>query len=162
MEQCPCGSGIDYNECCRPLIHENKLAATVEALMRSRYTAYTESKIDYIQNTTHPSQRSQFDLEATRDWAENSEWQKLEILDVVAGTATDKTGEVEFIATYIQKGTVNKHHERALFKKVDGSWFFLDGKRVKAQPVVRSAPKIGRNDPCLCGSGKKYKKCCGE
>lgn len=29
------------------------------------------------------------------------------------------------------------------------------------KPVVRDAPKIGRNDPCLCGSGRKYKKCCG-
>jgi uncharacterized protein YecA (UPF0149 family) len=32
---------------------------------------------------------------------------------------------------------------------------------VKAQPVVREAPKVGRNEPCPCGSGKKYKKCCG-
>ena len=30
-----------------------------------------------------------------------------------------------------------------------------------ATPVVREAPKVGRNDPCPCGSGKKYKKCCG-
>ena len=30
-----------------------------------------------------------------------------------------------------------------------------------AVPVVRDAPKVGRNDPCPCGSGKKYKKCCG-
>lgn len=29
------------------------------------------------------------------------------------------------------------------------------------QPIVRKEPKIGRNDPCICGSGKKYKKCCG-
>lgn len=29
------------------------------------------------------------------------------------------------------------------------------------QPYVRPEPKIGRNDPCPCGSGKKYKKCCG-
>jgi preprotein translocase subunit SecA len=29
------------------------------------------------------------------------------------------------------------------------------------QQVVRSGEKIGRNDPCPCGSGKKYKKCCG-
>lgn len=28
-------------------------------------------------------------------------------------------------------------------------------------PVVRAVPKVGRNDPCPCGSGKKYKKCCG-
>lgn len=30
------------------------------------------------------------------------------------------------------------------------------------RPIVRDAPKIGRNDPCLCGSQKKYKKCCGN
>lgn len=28
-------------------------------------------------------------------------------------------------------------------------------------PLVRAAPKISRNDPCPCGSGRKYKKCCG-
>lgn len=31
----------------------------------------------------------------------------------------------------------------------------------KSQTVVNEGPKIGRNDPCPCGSGKKYKKCCG-
>lgn len=39
------------------------------------------------------------------------------------------------------------------------------GKRPKMKqtgnlPIVRDEPKIGRNDPCPCGSGKKYKKCC--
>ena len=34
------------------------------------------------------------------------------------------------------------------------------GEPVQATP--KSAPKIGRNDPCPCGSGKKYKKCCGK
>ncbi len=33
---------------------------------------------------------------------------------------------------------------------------------VKHRPVVRTQPKVGRNDPCPCGSGKKYKKCCGR
>lgn len=28
-------------------------------------------------------------------------------------------------------------------------------------PYVRESPKIGRNEPCSCGSGKKFKKCCG-
>ncbi len=31
-----------------------------------------------------------------------------------------------------------------------------------SEPYVRSGPKTGRNDPCPCGSGKKYKKCCGQ
>ncbi len=32
----------------------------------------------------------------------------------------------------------------------------------KAQPIVNDGPKVGRNDPCPCGSGKKYKNCCGK
>ncbi len=35
-------------------------------------------------------------------------------------------------------------------------------KRGKTQPIRRQGPKVGRNDPCPCGSGKKYKKCCGR
>ena len=31
----------------------------------------------------------------------------------------------------------------------------------KVKPIVRDMPKVGRNDPCPCGSGKKYKKCHG-
>ncbi|WP_281432274.1 preprotein translocase subunit SecA [Desulfatitalea alkaliphila] len=37
-----------------------------------------------------------------------------------------------------------------------------DGSPRKKQPVRRSDQKVGRNDPCPCGSGKKYKKCCGK
>jgi len=29
-------------------------------------------------------------------------------------------------------------------------------------PIVREGAKVGRNDPCVCGSGKKFKKCCGK
>jgi preprotein translocase subunit SecA len=35
------------------------------------------------------------------------------------------------------------------------------GEGTKVKTIVRQAPKVGRNDPCPCGSGKKYKKCCG-
>jgi uncharacterized protein len=38
----------------------------------------------------------------------------------------------------------------------------LDDDNDEAKPHVRAAPKVGRNDPCPCGSGKKYKKCCLE
>jgi preprotein translocase subunit SecA len=33
--------------------------------------------------------------------------------------------------------------------------------RAATAPVRRETPKVGRNDPCPCGSGRKYKKCCG-
>ena len=46
-------------------------------------------------------------------------------------------------------------------KPVSASGGSSDGS-LEAKPVVRSSPKIGRNDPCPCGSGLKYKKCCGR
>jgi hypothetical protein len=40
----------------------------------------------------------------------------------------------------------------------------IEGRRPgeRLGPVVREAPKVGRNEPCSCGSGKKFKKCCGK
>jgi hypothetical protein len=38
---------------------------------------------------------------------------------------------------------------------------FLEASRGRPATFVRPGAKIGRNDPCLCGSGKKYKHCCG-
>ena len=29
-------------------------------------------------------------------------------------------------------------------------------------PIIRDTPKIGRNDPCICGNGRKFKRCCGK
>ena len=64
-------------------------------------------------------------------------------------------------ATYTEKnGIRDVHHETGYFKKVDGNWMYSVGS-VKPMTVVREGAKIGRNDPCPCGSGKKYKHCHG-
>ncbi|MEW8683176.1 MAG: YchJ family metal-binding protein, partial [Candidatus Thiodiazotropha endolucinida] len=68
---------------------------------------------------------------------------------------------VEFIATYKEGGMVRPHHEISRFLKQDGVWYFVDGQLVAPKTEKRHQPKVGRNDPCPCGSGKKYKKCCG-
>lgn len=128
--------------------------------MRARYCAFTTANVDYIENTTDPSQRSGFDRPGTEEWAKNSEWLGLEIVSTDKGGEKDTTGEVEFIARYKYDGQEREHHERSEFKKRDGTWYFLDGKLVQAP--VRNENKIGRNDPCTCGSGKKFKKCCGS
>jgi SEC-C motif-containing protein len=135
-------------------------ASTAEALMRSRYTAFTLADVDYIEKTTDPSSRSNFDREGTTEWAKNSEWIGLEIANTSGGQKGDADGIVEFVAKYRYDGVERAHHERAEFTFRDGRWYFLDGKLVHAP--VRNENKIGRNDPCTCGSGKKYKKCCGS
>jgi SEC-C motif domain protein len=161
MESCPCGSGQTYEQCCQPLIKGTRQAATAEALMRSRYSAHVKVEIDYIVKTTHPSKRGSVNRKEVEDWAKSSEWQSFEIVQTEAGGPDDDHGTVEFVANYRVKSKPNRHHEIAEFDKQEDRWYFLDGQPPKPKTLVRQGPKIGRNDPCACGSGKKYKKCCG-
>ena len=159
MTICPCGSTLSYETCCQPIISGKQIAETAEQLMRARYSAYTTCEMDFIFESTHPDHREGYDHQGTREWAENSEWHGLEIIGCHKGTPEDQTGEVEFIARFSEQGTPRQHHECGQFKRKDGRWLFTEGTMVKQRPL--SVVKIGRNDPCSCGSGKKYKKCCG-
>lgn len=162
MENCPCGSGKTYAECCEPLIKGDREAATAEELLRSRYTAYTKVETDYLYYTTHPDYKKEFDEKGVRQWAEESTWLGLEILNVKQGSDDSSEGEIEFVATYKQKGEKTNHHELAMFKKVDNRWYFEDAALITPKQYIRPEPKTGRNDLCPCGSGKKFKKCCGQ
>jgi SEC-C motif-containing protein len=129
--------------------------------MRSRYTAFVLGDIDYIVATYHPDQRDEVDREAAEEWSSEADWHGLEIVSTEGGGPDDDVGFVEFVARYEMEGKDLAHHERARFEKVDGAWYFESEEPAKYQPVVRDKPKVGRNAPCPCGSGKKYKKCCG-
>ena len=159
--RCPCGSGALLTECCGPILDYARKAETAEQLMRARYTAYATSNIDFLYGSSGEAVQQEFDPEASRRWAEGSEWNGMQILATEQGQAQDSEGVVEFIARYSVNGTEFEHHERSFFQRIDGEWKFIDGELVKPEPIVRETPKIGRNDPCPCGSGKKYKKCCG-
>jgi SEC-C motif domain protein len=161
MEQCPCGSGKTYADCCEPLINGTRTALTAEELMRSRYSAYAKTEVQHVLKSTSPEQRKGLDESATRSWSVNAEWQGLEIVSTEAGGPDDDTGVVEFVANYTESGSPRRHHERGQFRKIQGTWYYEDGEMVKSKPIVREEPKVGRNDPCPCGSGKKFKKCHG-
>ena len=161
MENCPCDPEKTYESCCEPYHLGQKGPLTAELLMRSRYSAFAKAKIDYLHETYHPHERESHDKDATKDWAENSEWLGLEIKDIKRGGPDDDEGMVEFIAKYKVKNKQMRHHEISDFKKLDGKWYFVDG-RMMGETYVRETQKVGRNDPCVCGSGKKYKKCCGS
>jgi len=172
---CACGNSVDFKECCEPFLTGKKLPETAEKLMRSRYTAFTVADMNYIKNTLAPEGRGDFDVAETKKWAEQAKWKKLVILSTKKGTDADTEGEVEFSAFYEHEGDDLQHHEVAQFRKEkNGQWLFIDGDahthpadedleiaHATPQTVVRQNEKIGRNDPCSCGSGKKFKKCCG-
>jgi len=160
VKDCHCGSQIKFNECCEPFLSGELLPSTAEKLMRARYSAFCMGNVDYIVNSHHPDTRNEIDAKEVKDWALNAKWNSLEVLNIQKGQAGDEAGIVEFVANYDWQGAPQKHHEVAHFKIEDGTWFFVDGQLVK-QTLRRSTPKVGRNDPCPCESGKKFKKCCG-
>ncbi|HIW35805.1 MAG TPA: YchJ family protein [Candidatus Treponema faecavium] len=161
-ELCPCGSGKPYSSCCYPIIQGTVLAPTAEALMRARYTAYVKHEIDFIIDTCeHAEGINEIDRNATIAWSNESVWQGLKILRTEKGTENDTEGVVEFEATYTRKGLRDVHHETGSFKKIDGKWLYSVGV-LKTTTIVREGKKIGRNERCPCGSGRKYKQCCGR
>ncbi len=158
---CPCGSGRPLEACCLPLVEGKLPAPTAEALMRSRYTAFTQTKVDYILETHHPSTRKEVSAEGINDWCRRAEWLGLEITGTQGGGPADETGIVSFVARYREKGALVNHVEDARFEREGGRggpWRFVTA---STPPTRRAAAKVGRNDPCPCGSGKKHKKCCG-
>lgn len=160
--KCPCDSGETYKTCCEPFIKGEKEAATAEQMMRSRYSAYTQVEMDYIERTHDPKTRDETDMDANREWAESTKWTGLEILETKQGGVDDEVGTVTFKAKFETEEGIQEHQELSLFQKHEGKWYFVDSSDpTKKEPITRSEPKVGRNDPCPCGSGKKYKKCCG-
>ena len=158
---CPCESGAPFRECCEPLLSGQRPAPTAEALMRSRYTAYIRAAIPYLLATWHSSTRPQtIDVEAIPHWC------GLEILKVERGQADDGEGVVEFRATALAGERMIVLRERSRFVREEGLWRYVDGEFLEEEQPALSPPpatgnKVGRNDPCPCGSGKKFKKCCG-
>ena len=144
---CPCGSGIALDDCCGKW-HQGQPAPSAEWLMRSRYSAYTLGLIDYLVATTLPAQQAALDRDSMRAWSLGSTWLGLE---VEGSELIDTHAFVTFTARWHDSDGEHRHRERSAFVQQAGRWYFID-------PTVPL--KAGRNDPCPCGSGQKFKKCC--
>ena len=138
---CPCG-GPALDRCCGPYLAGAALPPTAEALMRSRYTAYTQRNEDYLRATWHPSTRPQ---DAILDKDENLRWLGLEIKSALRlrqrkaelpdhpGSDAD-SDTVEFVARFKVGGRAHRLHETSRFLRepdpaIGGTprWFYLDG-----------------------------------
>ena len=122
---CPCGTGKPLAACCGPFIEGSDTPETAEALMRSRYTAYTLSRGDYLRATWHPTTRRK-DL----DLDENVKWFGLEIVRTQGGGPNDKEGIVEFVARYKIGGRAHRMQEASRFVCKAGRWFYVNGEAI--------------------------------
>ena len=169
MNDCPCGSNSTYTDCCGMLINGTCLPDTAEDLMRSRYSAFALQHWGYLEETALVKKER-------KSLTSNEEvnWKRLEILGSKQGQREDSKGEVTFEAYFSENSEEKVLRETSKFEKVNGRWLYdeLSSSIQKSQPKtqitkkngpsVRDRPKVGRNETCPCGSGKKFKKCCSK
>ncbi len=141
------------------MLSGRKQADTAEALMRSRYSAYVAGDTAYVLRTWHASTRpSALDTDVIPAWC------GLEIVRTEKGQEEDDQGLVEFKARALSEQTMVELHEVSRFVKEDGQWLYVAGdiREEGTEKKAGATKKVGRNSPCPCGSGKKFKKCCGS
>jgi SEC-C motif-containing protein len=121
-DPCPCGSGRSHADCCGPYLAGSAAPPTAEALMRSRYCAYTLDRMDYLRETWHPNTRH-------TDFSSGPpvQWLGLKIRATEGGGPDDNTGKVEFVACYKFGGRVYRLQEISDFAKVQGRWYYMLG-----------------------------------
>lgn len=121
--------------------------------MRSRYTAYALGDEAYLLRSWHRSTRPErVDVRAAPRWI------GLEIRAAEAGGPSDEHGTVEFVAHFLEGERAGTLHETSRFVREAGEWRYVEGTLHAGTPVP---DKVGRNAPCPCGSGRKFKRCCG-
>jgi SEC-C motif-containing protein len=154
---CLCGSEIEYSLCCEPFHKKLKLPSTAEALMRSRFVAYAKQNQAYLLETWHTSKRPKI-IDFSK---QEAVWTALDIIKTKKGMAKDSKGIVEFKAYYSLDSEAYVMNEISRFIKASGQWQYLEG-LVKSVSKVNQQANQGKNAPCSCGSGKKFKRCCGK
>lgn len=151
---CPCGLRSEYQHCCGRYIEDGEIASSPEGLMRSRYTAYALGKIDYIKKTMLGKPLLDFNEKEIKQWASSVQWLRLEVIDSYLKSDDLQIGFVEFRALFLEGNRLHVIHEISQFNHMNGCWFYTEQNQI-TEPEI----KISRNDPCPCGSKKKFKHC---
>ncbi|MGO2321490.1 YchJ family metal-binding protein [Vibrio casei] len=160
---CSCGHPQAYENCCQPIHQNAQLAKHPEQLMRARYSAHVLNDVEFVLKTYHSSCKAYEQAESIEE-SVRSHWIELKVID---SQEQDDEGYVEFKAYFEDNGQSYCLHERSRFLKEDNEWRYIDGvipeEKIVDPRLLKTIAdtKIGRNEPCLCGSGKKFKKCCG-
>lgn len=147
---CYCCSGKSFSECCGPYLSLKQIASSCEALMRSRYSAYCLADTTYLVTTLHASEHTPDTAAEITAFANSVHFCRLNVKSV---SQTAKHGQVSFAAYFLHEQKLDVIEEVSDFI-YEGRWYYKHGQLKKTDPI-----KIGRNDLCPCGSGKKFKQC---
>jgi len=119
-EACWCDSGKSADACCAPILAGKVQAASAEALMRSRYSAFVNGNVDYLRRSWHPAT-----CPATIHLDPQQRWLGLKVTDVEGGGEADSDGEVAFVARYKISGRGHRLEERSSFTRLGDRWVYV-------------------------------------
>ena len=136
--RCFCCSNLPFSSCCEPFLKGHATPQTAAHLMRSRFSAYASKQFDYVLATYTKVRQPELSV------------------NELTANAANATDTVDFTAYYFENKNLYQLHETSNFIVEDGKWCYHDGILHDDCGKV----KYGRNLPCLCGSGKKFKQCC--
>jgi len=124
-QDCSCGSGNLYGDCCAIAHKSIELVTTAEQLMRSRYTAYVLGDIEYLMKSHHSATCPLKEKEEILKWTKSVKWLRLEVLNIVKGGVSDTEGMVEFKAYFEENGVAEVIHENSRFNRENKHWVYL-------------------------------------
>lgn len=124
--------------------------------MRSRFTAHVAHDFAYLHRTYQPTASVPFQGEPD---PVTLGWTRL-VIHAHEPARTPDAAFVDFTAYFVDEHGEHGLPEKSEFHRVNGQWLYTRSVRNGPAPVKSTAPKVGRNDSCPCGSGKKYKHCC--
>jgi SEC-C motif domain protein len=153
---CPCGSGRAFSACCGPILDGTRPAPDAERLMRARFTAHVRHDFEFLHRSYRSTAGKPY---VPEEGTPTVTWTRL-VIHSHETTDNPDRAFVDFSAYGTEQGAEKVLHEKLEFLRVDGAWLYNREMRLGPAPVRSAAPKVGRNDPCPCGSGKKYKHCC--
>lgn len=142
---CPCHSGREYAQCCRPYHRGEQVPQAAAQLMRARYAAYATGQVRFIMETTHPSNPQYMEdkvkwAKQLKAYCDRTTFSGLSVLE----DAIDEGGArawVRFSAQLSQRSADMSFVENSIFVKEDGArWLYLDGELRTPGELDEAAP----------------------
>jgi SEC-C motif domain protein len=158
ISECLCGSRKLYAACCAPVHANIRNAKSPEQVVCARFAAMASGDMDFFRESIVSKHRHLLDAGDVLASVKHFVFHSIRI------TAVKRTGILRHCATVhshitrSKHGAIVAHAECCQLRREAGAWRV---ENIEVNPTEPPKPKIGRNTPCTCGSGRKHKHCCG-
>jgi preprotein translocase subunit SecA len=121
------------------------------------------ASMDYLRQGIHlrsfaqKNPKQEYKRESFELFSEMLDNLKIEVISILSRVQVQEQKDVEAVEAQRRRAEAEKTFEHKSSSSLEGS-----ERAEKPQTVQRQGPKVGRNEPCPCGSGKKYKQCHGK